>query len=125
LEYDLYVKDENDDGDFKDTDEWEEYSGSWPDDFSFVHTVAEPSDKEDTSTASTAWKSISEVEYRNVPVGIRKIWAYAYTSTITDVSDTTLSDEVIDDAEWYSTVQTIEVKPGHNVVTLYLTEQGF
>lgn len=116
--YQLYASDLGSNGSFAETGEWAA-QGDAPNsgDLSFIKTEVFPSAP--TDTTSSPWTNIGEVEFSNVPVGTRKIWAYAYTSTAA------ATPAVDDDSEWYSTVQTIEIKPGHNVMTLYLTEKGF
>jgi prepilin-type N-terminal cleavage/methylation domain-containing protein len=108
-EYELRVEDKNSDGDFLDAGEWAEWVGSASDLLEVVETRCEPLDDADTSAASIPWQERNEVTFRKVPVGTRRIWAYAYKAGEQD-------------SEYYSPVELIEIKPGHHVVELDLTE---
>ncbi|MEM8549869.1 MAG: prepilin-type N-terminal cleavage/methylation domain-containing protein [Verrucomicrobiota bacterium] len=90
--------------------------GSTPDTRYRITTDNTTGDADDTEEASlpplietrTNTIAVNSVSFDNVPVGTRKIWAYA--------TNTTGSTKIL------CRLQTIEVRPGSNVVNLYLNE---
>ena len=112
-DYSYYAQDGNGDGKF---------TSASPDTSGFVGTIPDVMRTRcevtgvSAATGTPPLNGVSEVTFSNVPVGRRKIWAYIYSS----------EDAAIEDGgERYSHVQTVEIKLGHNVVDLYLTESGF
>ena len=109
--YSYYAQDGNGNGEFTTSSpDTSGFNGSIPD---VIRTLCEVTDM-DADNGVPPWNGTSKVTFTVVPVGRRKIWAYAYSSADTG-----------NDGERYSPVQTIEIKPGHNVVNLYLSETGF
>ncbi|MFA7174884.1 MAG: prepilin-type N-terminal cleavage/methylation domain-containing protein [Kiritimatiellia bacterium] len=86
--------------------------GTIPD---LIHTRCQVANATAT-TGRSPWDTVSEVDFTKVPVGRRKLWGYAYSSK---------DDAAVKSGERYSPVQTVEIKPGHNMVELYLTEREF
>ncbi len=110
--YNDYAQDGDGNGKFTSaTPDTRGFDGTIPD---VIHTRCEVSDITATS-GNPPWSGVSAVTYTDVPVGRRKIWAYIYSN----------DDGTSKDGERYSQVQTVEIKPGYNIVDLYLTEQEF
>jgi prepilin-type N-terminal cleavage/methylation domain-containing protein len=90
-------------------------TGPFPDAMHMIRTRCEVRGV-GASTGMPPWSSTDEVTFSDVPVGRRRLWAYVYSS------DDTLA---VKTGERYSPVQSVEIGPGHKVVDLYLSEQGF
>ncbi|MDD2597687.1 MAG: prepilin-type N-terminal cleavage/methylation domain-containing protein [Kiritimatiellae bacterium] len=111
--YSAYALDGDGDGKFTTTaPDLSGEHGTIPDE---IHTRC-PVANTTATTGRSPWSNVSEVTFTKVPVGRRKLWGYAYSS----------SDPVnVKSGERYSLVQTVEIKAGHNLVDLYLTELEF
>jgi prepilin-type N-terminal cleavage/methylation domain-containing protein len=75
------------------------------------HVLSDPNWKPESN-------SLSEVTFHNLTPGIRKIFAYGYVESGTSPNCTYSNAR-------HSNVQTIELKPGENFMTIYLQESFF
>ncbi|MDR2168867.1 MAG: type II secretion system GspH family protein [Planctomycetaceae bacterium] len=82
--------------------------------FTDFATIDDPdSDDDNSDSTNNNQTSINEVTFKNITPGIRKIFAYGYVANDSEPSPSNFQ---------YSTIQTIELKPGENFITIYLSE---